>query len=128
MVGNRHSAASASILALSATRIGIGVLAWVKPAAAARLFGLRGAAQAESPYLWRLFGIRDVVVGTATLRASDDERRAWVAFGLACDAADGAAAVIGRRDGSLPPSAAALVAVPAAAVGLGVWLLHAGLH
>lgn len=121
-------AARTAIVALSATRIGIGALAWIRPSATAGLFGIRGPAQAESPYLWRLFGIRDVVVGTATLRAPADERRAWVTFGLACDAADGAAAVIGQRDGSLPRSTAALVAVPAAAVGLGVWLLSNGLR
>ncbi|MBJ7336190.1 hypothetical protein [Mycolicibacterium sp.] len=128
MFDDRDSAARASIFALSATRIGIGVLAWLKPATTARLFGMRGGAPAESSYLWRLFGVRDVVVGTATLRASGADRRAWVAFGLACDAADGAAAVIGRRDGSLPPSTTALVAVPAAAAGLGAWLLRAGLR
>lgn len=109
-------------------RIGIGAVAWVSPSASARLFGLERPAGTQSPYLWRLFGIRDVVVGTATLRASPSERRAWVAFGLVCDAADGAAAIIGRRDGSLPPSTAALVAVPATAVGLGVWLLRSGLR
>ena len=115
-------------MALSATRIGIGALAWARPRAAARLFGMPARGGAESPYLWRLFGIRDVVVGTATLRATGDDRRAWVALGLACDAADGAAAAIGRRDGSLPPSTTALVAVPAAAVGLGIWLLGNGLR
>lgn len=109
-------------------RIGIGAMAWIRPSATATLFGMRGTPPAESPYLWRLFGIRDVVVGTATLRATGAERRAWVAFGLVCDAADGTAAIIGRRNGSLPPSTAALVAVPAAAVGLGIWLLGNGLR
>lgn len=85
---------------------------------------MRGPATADAVYPWRLFGIRDVALGTATLRASDEQRRALVAFGLLCDAADGAAAVIGRRDGSLPPSTTGLVAVPAAAVALGLWLLR----
>ncbi|WP_140687607.1 hypothetical protein [Mycolicibacterium hodleri] len=125
---SKETAARASVIGLSATRIGIGALAWIRPVTTARLFGMRGAAQAESAYLWRLFGVRDVVVGAATLRAPEDERLAWVALGLACDTADGAAAVVGRRDGSLPPSTAALVAAPAAAVGLGVWLLRAGLR
>ncbi len=104
-------------------RIGIGALAWAKPSATAKLFGIGGRPRAESSYLWRLFGIRDVVVGAATLRATGTERRAWIAVGALCDAADGTAAVIGRRDGSLPPSTTALVAVPAAAVGLGAWVL-----
>jgi uncharacterized protein DUF4267 len=124
---DRSTAKRASVVALSAMRIGIGALAWASPSSAAKLFGMPRAAAAESPYLWRLFGIRDVVVGTATLRASGPDRRTWVAFGLICDAADGAAAAISRRDGGLPASTAALVAVPAAAVGLGAWLL-AGEH
>jgi hypothetical protein len=114
----------AAVIGLSAMRIGIGALAWIRPAAAAQLFGMRGTARAESPYLWRLFGIRDIVVGTATLRAGEGDRRTWITFGLICDAADGAAAAVGRRDGSLPQSTAALVAVPAVAVGVGAWLLR----
>jgi hypothetical protein len=107
-------------------RITVGALAWIRPSAMARLFGLDQPNGTQAPYLWRLFGIRDVVIGTATLRASASERRAWIAFGMACDAADGAAAAIGQRDGTLPRSSAALVAVPAAAVGVGVWLLRSG--
>jgi hypothetical protein len=114
----------AAVVALSAMRIGIGATAWIRPSATAKLFGL-DRPEAGSPYLWRLFGIRDVVVGTATLRADPTEQRTWVAFGLICDAADGAAAVDGGRLPSrLPMTAAALVAVPAAAVGLGAWLLR----
>lgn len=124
MPRDRTTAKHAGVVALSAMRIGIGVLAWVSPSTAAKLFGMPGAARGESPYLWRLFGIRDVVVGTATLRADAADRRRWVAFGLICDAADGTAAAISRRDGGLPASTAALVAVPAAAVGLGAWLLR----
>lgn len=126
---SKESVSRSSLVALSAMRIGIGALAWIRPKATAQLFGIRSyGVRNESSYLWRLFGIRDVVLGTATLRATDDERRAWVAFGMVCDAGDGAAAVIGRRDGSLPNSTAALVAVPAAAVGLGIWLLGDGLR
>jgi hypothetical protein len=120
-VGN--SASERGVQALSVMRIAIGALAWASPTLAARLFGL-GSPAGESAYLWRLFGIRDVVVGTATLRAPAAQRRSWVAFGLLCDTADGAAAALSRRSGDLPAGSAALVAVPAAAVGLGAWLLR----
>ena len=47
----------------------------------------------ESPYLWRLFGIRDVVVGTAhAARVRATTARRGSTFGLVCDAADGSAA------------------------------------
>jgi hypothetical protein len=111
--------ARTSVIALAAMRIGIGALAWVRPDLAARLFGLP-APDGHSPYLWRLFGIRDVVVGIGTLTSTGAGRRAWTTFGLVCDASDGAAAAIGGANGELPRDATlALVAVPAAAVGLG---------
>lgn len=119
-------AADATIAMLSAMRIGIGALAWVSPSSTRKLFGMASADAADTAYPLRLFGIRDVVVGTTTLLATGDQRRTWVMFGLLCDAADGTAAAIGRRDGSLPPTSSALVAVPAAAVGLGLWLLRRG--
>lgn len=109
------------MLALAAMRVGIGALAWARPDHAAKLFGMP-APEGQSPYLWRLFGVRDVAVGLGTLGSSGAQRRTWATFGLMCDAADGVAAAIGRADGQLPTGTTrALVAVPAAAVGLGAW-------
>jgi hypothetical protein len=104
-------------------RVAIGALAWLRPDLADRLFGMRVG---ESPYLWKLFGIRDVAVGLGTLRSSETQRRTWARFGLVCDAADGGAAAIGQRQGELPRSASALVAVPAIAVGVGALALSIG--
>ena len=104
-------------------RVAIGALAWVRPDVTERLFGMRSG---ESRYLWRLFGIRDVAIGLGTLRSSGAQRRTWAKFGLLCDAADGGAAAIGQRQGQLPGSASALVAVPAIAVGVGALALRIG--
>jgi hypothetical protein len=47
-------------------RIGVGALAWARPDVTARLFGLP-APQGQAPYLWRLFGARDVAVPAAAV-------------------------------------------------------------
>jgi hypothetical protein len=113
--------ANRSVLALAAMRVGIGGLAWARPDLAAKLFGMP-APDGQEPYLWRLFGARDVAVGLGTIGAAGSQRRTWATFGLLCDAADGAAAALGHADGHLPAGATrALITVPAAAVGLGVW-------
>lgn len=112
------------LLALAGMRIGIGALAWVRPDLAARLFRLPEPRD-EAAYLWRLFGVRDVAIGVATVTAEGPRREQWARVGLACDVADGAAAAIGVRRGDLPRAGtAALVAVPAAAVGFGIWALR----
>jgi hypothetical protein len=113
--------ATAGIVSLAAMRIGIGALAWANPDLTAKLFGF-GAPDGQARYTWRLFGVRDVVVGLGTVTARGDRRRTWATVGLACDVADGAAGALGRGDVK-PLSAAAMVGVPAAAVGFGAWAL-----
>lgn len=113
--------ADAGIVSLAAMRIGIGALAWVRPDTASSLFGFpRPDGQAR--YLWRLFGVRDVMVGLGTVASTGSRRRAWARVGLACDVADGTAGALGRGDVT-PLSAAAMVGVPAAAVAFGAWAL-----
>ena len=102
----RDRVADAGILSLAAMRIGIGALAWVRPDTASTLFGFPPP-DGQARYLWRLFGVRDVVVG------------------LACDVADGAAGALGRGEVK-PLSAAAMIGVPAAAVAFGAWALRPG--
>ncbi|BBY29118.1 DUF4267 domain-containing protein [Mycolicibacterium sediminis] len=114
--------ADAGIVALAGMRIGIGALAWANPELTSRLFGFP-APDAQGRYLWRLFGVRDLAVGLGTVTSSGDRRRTWARVGMACDVADGAAGVLGRG-GVSPASAAAMIGVPAAAVGFGAWALR----
>lgn len=116
--------ATAGIVSLAAMRIGIGALAWAKPEVAAKLFGFPEP-DGQARYTWRLFGVRDVVVGLGTVTSSGARRRTWAGVGLACDVADGAAGTLGRGDVK-PINAAAMIGVPAAAVGFGVWALTRG--
>jgi len=102
-------------------RIGIGALAWARPDAAASLFGLQRP-DGQARYLWRLFGVRDMLVGLATVSSKGPRRHVWARVGLACDVADGAAGALGRNDVNRV-SAAAMIGVPAAAVAFGAWAL-----
>lgn len=118
----RDRLADAGILSLAAMRIGIGALAWVRPDTASTLFGFPPP-DGQARYLWRLFGVRDVVVGLGTVTSSGSRRRTWARVGLACDVADAAAGASGRGEVK-PLSAAAMIGVPAAAVAFGAWALR----
>ena len=104
-------------------RVAAGVLAWLNPRLTARLFGMSGGG-GGSHYAWRLFGVRDVVLGIGTLGSSGAQRRAFAAAGLVCDVADGGAGAIGMYRGDFTRSTAgAPVLVPAIAVAVGAWAL-----
>jgi hypothetical protein len=110
-----------SIAALAGLRTTIGVSAWVAPDFSARLFGLDPDANPQATYLGRLFAIRDLVLGVGTMAADPPARRLWLQAGVACDLADAAASVLGRRDGYLPAfTTVATAATALAAAGMGV--------
>ncbi len=108
------------ITALAGLRLAIGAGAWATPGLAGSLFGLDVEANPQSPYLARLFGVRDVALAWGTFTSEGEARRQWLFAGIACDLADAAAGVIGTRSGYLPKLAGALVtgtALSAAALG-----------
>src|SRR3954465_3056612 len=118
-----------SIAALAGLRAVIGASAWAAPDLSGRLFGLDPDANPQAGYLGRLFGVRDLVLGVGTLRAEGDARklwppagiprRLWVGAGIACDAADAAASLLGKRNGTLSTFTGIGTAVIAlAAVGM----------
>lgn len=120
--------ATRGIAALAAMRIGAGLMAWLSPRLTAKLFGLEGDA-GDSRYAWRLFGVRDIVLGIGTLASSGAQRRAFATAGLACDAADGAAGAIGLyRNDFARSTAGAPVVVPVVAVAFGAWALRGTLR
>jgi hypothetical protein len=94
---------------LSALRLAVGVSSWATPRTAGKLFGLDADANPQAPYLARLFGIRDVALAWGTLSSSGSAQRQWLVAGLACDAADAVAGIVGGRAGYLPPVTSVLV-------------------
>jgi hypothetical protein len=123
-MAKQQSLADRIVVSLALGRIAAGLLTWISPRLTARAFGL-SADSGQSQYAWRLFGVRDVVIGIGSLQSSGAQRRAFVTAGLACDVADGAAGAISMYRGDFERSAAgAPVTVPVLAVGLGAWALR----
>jgi hypothetical protein len=95
--------------ALVGLRLAVGLLSWLTPRPAGKLFGLDVPANPQAPYLARLFGARDVALAWGTVSSEGDARRQWLLAGLACDAADALAGVAGARVGYLPKLTSVLV-------------------
>jgi hypothetical protein len=116
-----------SVRGISAIRLGVGAAAWLTPRLAGKAFMLDTAGNPQSPYLARLFGIRDVALAYGTTSSSGDARRTWLTAGLACDIADTLAALAGGRAGYLSRTQTVLLAAPAiAATALGAAALAGG--
>ena len=114
-----------AVKALAGVRVLIGVSSWLTPRVAGRLFGLDAKANPQSPYLARLFGVRDIALGAGALMSEGDARRQWLVAGLACDGADALAGVAGGARGYLPKFTSLLVTGTALfAVALGVAALN----
>jgi hypothetical protein len=111
--------------AIAISRVAVGASAWLAPNLAGRMFGLDPDGNPQLPYVGRLFGARDVVIGAGALRSPRKQKDAWLTAGLACDVADMAAGALAGARGTLPAPAAALVTATAGAfAAFGYWLLQ----
>jgi hypothetical protein len=105
---------------IAAGRVAYGIACLFAPRRAAGPAGGR----AEGPMRWmvRAFGVRDLVLGAATLRALQDDpahAAAWVEAGAAADALDLANAVAFRKELDRTGAAGVLgLALPATIGGL----------
>jgi hypothetical protein len=112
---------------LAGIRIAIGVSSWATPRKTGKLFGLDADANPQSPYVARLFGIRDIALAWGVLNSEGDTQRQWLLAGVACDVADTVAGIAAGRGGYLPKVSAALVTGTAlSAALLGVAALREG--
>ena len=108
-------------LGLAAARIVIGGVALAVPDVGAKLFRLDPAANPQLPYMTRLFGSRELLLGAVTLVARGKSRRHLVLAGVLVDAADAAAAYQAGEAGSVDRNTTVALTVPAlAAVVAGV--------
>jgi hypothetical protein len=112
-----------AVNAIAAGRIAVGASAWLTPNLAGRLFGLDPEGNPQLPYVGRLFGARDVVLGAGVLRSPRKQKENWLAAGFACDVADVAAGILAGARGQLPPASAALVSATAGAFAVAGLLL-----
>src|SRR5438309_17810 len=109
-----------TIRSLAGLRVAVGTSAWATPRLTGKAFGLDSDANPQSPYLARLFGIRDVALGVGALTSTGEARRKWLMLGAMCDVADAAAGILAGRGGYLPRVATVLVTgIALAGAGLG---------
>ena len=101
------------VIGLSLGRIVVGVLSFAQPGLAAKLFGLDLEKNPQGPYLARLFGSREIAIGTATLLSRGTTRRNLVLAGIGVDAADAATGVLGIQDKSVTMRTGVMLIVPA---------------
>lgn len=114
------------IQGIVAVRSAIGAGAWLAPRLSGKLFGLDVDGNPQAPYLARLFGIRDVVLGVGLAGSQGKQREQWLQLGIVCDLADAAAGVLAGRAGELPGRATVMVTGTALlAAGLGIAALQA---
>ncbi|MBO9520985.1 MAG: hypothetical protein J7518_05550 [Nocardioidaceae bacterium] len=112
------------ITGIALARIAIGAVALASPDLAGRLFRLDNRANPQLPYMSRMFGSREIVLGAVTLAAKGRTRRKLIAAGIAVDGADAFAGFDAMRSGAVSQSvgigltAPAIGAVVAGAIGL----------
>lgn len=101
------------VTGLSLARIGIGAVSFADPGLAAKLFRLDAAGNPQAPYLSRMFGSREILLGVLTLVASGSARRNLVLAGMAVDGADAVAGYLAGRDGYVDQTTSAMLTAPA---------------
>lgn len=112
---------SQALQALTGLRLAVGTGAMLTPRLAGKLFGLDPAANPQATYVGRLFATRDLMMGYALTATEGGELDRWLAWGVAVDLGDAAAAVAGGLRGYIPKRAmvlAGLTALGAAALGM----------
>jgi hypothetical protein len=112
---------------LSGSRMLVGVAALAAPRHAFRGAGLDPRRNPQLPFVMRMFGVRDLVLGAGALGTGGVERRRWLMATVASDVVDLAAAVAGLRAGYLPKSGGVMLATTAATgTALGLAALASG--
>lgn len=101
------------VTGLSLARIGIGALALARPATAASAFGLDPSSNPQAAYVTRLFGSREIALGTITLLSRGKARSGIVLLGVGVDAADVATGYLGPKEGQVSTKAGATLVGPA---------------
>lgn len=111
-----------AVAAVAAARLGYGTLLALAPRT---LLRLQLGGDVSGPLVWfaRAFGVRDALLGAGVLLSSDGlERRRWITAGVAADAGDLVATLLGARWLG-KGRALAVTATAGAATATGLWAL-----
>lgn len=101
------------VTGLALGRIAIGAVSLASPGLAGKLFRLDVEENPQLPYMARMFGSREIVLGAVTLAARGKARRKLVAVGIAVDGADAYAGIDAMRTGAVSQSVGIGLAAPA---------------
>jgi hypothetical protein len=111
---------------LNGSRVLVGLVAFAAPGRAFRGAGLDPRRNPQLPFMTRMFGVRDLVLGAGALGTSGAERRRWLQASLTSDLGDAVAALAGHRAGYLSTRGTVMLALPAiTGAALGVAALAA---
>jgi hypothetical protein len=108
---DRRGAPDYARMALAAIRLVNGTLALVAPGWLLRRLQVDPATNRAALYVFRMFGIRTLLVGAALLSSDPDARARAVREGVFIHASDTTAALIAGARGQLPARAATQVVV-----------------
>jgi hypothetical protein len=112
---------------LSGSRVAVGVVSFLAPGRAFLGAGLDPRRNPQLPFMTRMFGVRDLVLGAGALATRGDERRRWLQAAVVADVADALAAVAGHRAGYMPTRGAVMLALTASTgTALGLAALTSG--
>lgn len=101
-----------------------GSAAFLAPGVGAKTFGV--PADGEGKYLVRLFAARNVALTAGLFLSRGEARKLWLQAGLACDALDIGAGLLGFAEGKQRSSATVDTGLSLLATGLGALGLYAG--
>jgi hypothetical protein len=101
------------VTGLSLGRIAIGAAALARPDLVARTLGLDPVGQPQAAYMARMFGSREIALGTLTLATRGRGRAGVVLLGVGVDAADAATGYLGPREAQVTQKAGAMLTGPA---------------
>jgi hypothetical protein len=88
---------------LSLARIALGAAAYAAPELSLKAMMLDHR-NPQTPLFVRLFGVRDLAIGVATMVAPPEQKRALLGLGMLVDAGDAAAGVLALRSGAVKPA------------------------
>ena len=112
---------------LNGSRMAVGVASFAAPAQAFRGVGLDARSNPQLPYMTRLFGVRDLVLGAGAVSTAGEGRRRWLQATIAADVGDVAAVLLAHRAGQLDTRGAVMLGLTATAgTALGIAALVTG--
>ncbi|WP_343909585.1 hypothetical protein [Nocardioides aquiterrae] len=101
------------VIGLSLGRIAVGAAAVANPQLVAKNLGLDPVSNPQVPYVTRLFGLREVALGLATLTTGGRSRTGVIGIGVLVDAGDAATSYLAMQDGQISRKAGLTLLAPA---------------